>query len=141
MIIDVENLFFTVKITFIIYFYQDLGLSKATAHDIKDIHLYVKEKETRKMVDKIAVVRNKYYKTEFKEFYESLISPLLTHLEFDVAYWSLQIETMEKDRIHKNLKMILFHHEWATRIMINLDAILEILEPKLESILLDEKEN
>jgi len=116
-------------------------IRKYQKYDIKDIHLYVKEKETRKMVDKIAVVRNKYYKTEFKEFYESLISPLLTHLEFDVAYWSLQIETMEKDRIHKNWKMILFHHEWATRIMINLDAILEILEPKLESILLDENEN
>ncbi len=113
-------------------------------YDIADIHLHVKEKETRKMVDKIAIIRDKYYKAEFREFYESLISPLLTHLEYDIAYWSLQIETMKKDRIHKNWKMILFHHEWATRIMINLDAILEILEPKkvdLENtILIETKE-
>jgi len=109
-------------------------IRKYKEHDIKDIHLYVKEKETRKMVDKIAVIRDKYYKKDFKTFYESLISPLLTHLEFDIAYWSLQIETMEKDRIHKNWKMILFHHEWATRIIINLDAIFEILEPKKKDL-------
>jgi len=109
-------------------------IRKYKKYDIDDIHLHVKEKETRRMVDKIAVIRNKYYKTDFREFYESLISPLLTHLEYDVAYWSLQIETMKKDRIHKNWKMILFHHEWASRIMINLDAILEILEPKKEDL-------
>jgi len=32
------TLFFMSISGFIIYFYQDLGLSKATAHDIKDIH-------------------------------------------------------------------------------------------------------
>jgi len=109
-------------------------IRKYKKYDIKDIHIHAKEKETRKMVDMIAVVRDKYYKNEFKTFYESLISPLLTHLEFDIAYWSLQIETMKKDRIHKNWKMILFHHEWASRVMINLDAILEILEPKEKEI-------
>ena len=105
-------------------------IRKYKKYPIEDIHLHAKEKELVKIVDKIAVSRNLYYNGKFKTFYESLISPLLTHLEYDIAYWSLQKETTNKDKIHKEWKMILFHHEWAYRILVNVDAILEILEPR-----------
>ena len=105
-------------------------IRKYKKYPIEDIHLYAKEKELIKIVDKIAVSRDLYYNGEFKTFYESLISPLLTHLEYDIAYWSLQKETTKKDKIHKEWKMILFHHEWAYRILVNVDAILEIIEPR-----------
>jgi len=45
----------------------------------------------------------------------------------------MQPENSNRERIHKNWKMILFHHEWAYRILVNLDAIFKILEPALES--------
>ncbi len=105
-------------------------IRKYKKYPIEDIHLYAKEKELVKIVDKIAVSRDLYYNGEFKTFYESLISPLLTHLEYDIAYWSLQKETTNKDKVHKEWKMILFHHEWAYRILVNIDAILKIIEPK-----------
>jgi len=109
-------------------------INRHKKYDIKQIHKHIKEKKTRGAVDKLAVIRDMYYKKEFKQFYESLISPLLVHLEYNIAYESLQIETTKKDRIHKNWKMILFHHEWASRIVIALDAIFEIIEPKKENL-------
>jgi len=108
-------------------------IRKYKKYDIEDIHKYAKYKETKKIVDKIAAVRDAYYKSDFRTFYESLISPLITHLEYDIAYWSMQPENSNRERIHKNWKMILFHHEWAYRILVNLDAIFKILEPALES--------
>ena len=105
-------------------------IRKYKKYPIEDIHLHAKEKELIKIVDKIAVSRDLYYNGEFKKFYESLISPLLTHLEYDIAYWSLQKEGTNKNKVHKEWKMILFHHEWAYRILVNVDAILEILEPR-----------
>ena len=105
-------------------------IRKYKKYPIEDIHLHAKEKELIKIVDKIAVSRDLYYKGEFKTFYESLISPLLTHLEYDIAYWSLQKEGTNKNKVHKEWKMILFHHEWAYRILVNVNAILEILEPR-----------
>ena len=108
-------------------------IRKYKRYDIEDIHKYAKYSETKKIVDKIAEVRTAYYKGDFRTFYESLISPLITHLEYDIAYWSMQSENSEKEKIHKNWKMIVFHHEWAYRINVNLDAIFAILEPTLES--------
>ena len=105
-------------------------INKYKKYDIKEIHLHVKEKETKRLVDKIAKIRNKYYGSEFESFYNFLISPLLTHLEYDIAYWSLQPERTQKERIHKNWRMIVFHHEWCYRIMVNLDAILKVIEEK-----------
>ena len=105
-------------------------IRKYKKYPIEDIHLHAKEKELVKIVDKIAVSRDLYYNGEFKTFYESLISPLLTHLEYDIAYWSLQKEGTNKNKVHKEWKMILFHHEWAYRILINVNAILEIIEPR-----------
>jgi len=115
-------------------------INKYKKYDIEEIHLHVKRKETRKIVDKIAKVRDTYYNGEFKTFYESLISPLLTHLEYDIAYWSLQKETTTKDIITKEWKMIVLHHEWAYRIYVNLEAIMALLEPGLDR-LVDKKEN
>jgi hypothetical protein len=107
-------------------------IRKYKKYDIKDIHLYAKEKELKKVVDKIADSRDLYYKQEFRLFYESLISPLITHIEYDIAYWSLQKETTNKDKVHKEWKMITYHHEWAYRILVNIEAILKLLEPGLE---------
>ncbi len=105
-------------------------IRKYKKYPVEDIHLHAKEKELIKIVDKIAVSRDLYYNGEFKKFYESLISPLITHIEYDIAYWSLQKETTNKDKVHKEWKMILFHHEWAYRILVNVDAILAISEPR-----------
>ncbi len=99
-------------------------------YDIQEIHLYIKEKETKKLVDKIAKVRNTYYGGKFEAFYGFLISPLLTHLEYDIAYWSIQPERSQKERIHKNWKMIVFHHEWCYRVMVNTEAILKVINEK-----------
>ena len=102
-------------------------INRYKKYDIKEIHRYVKEKETRKLVDKIAKVRNTYYGGQFEAFYGFLISPLLTHLEYDIAYWSIQPERSQKERIHKNWKMIVFHHEWCYRVMVNIEAILKVI--------------
>lgn len=105
-------------------------INRYKKYDIQDIHLYIKEKESKKLVDKIAKLRGKYYGGQFESFYGLLISPLLTHLEYDIAYWSIQSENTTKERIHKNWKMIIFHHEWCYRVMVNLEAILKIIEEK-----------
>ncbi len=105
-------------------------INRYKKYDIKEIHRYVKEKETKKLVDKIAKVRNTYYGGQFESFYGFLISPLLTHLEYDIAYWSIQPERSQKERIHKNWKMIVFHHEWCYRVMVNIEAILKVINEK-----------
>ena len=105
-------------------------INRYKKYDIKDIHLHVKERETKKLVDKIAKVRNSYYGGQFESFYGFLISPLLTHLEYDIAYWSIQPERSQKERIHKNWKMIVFHHEWCYRVMVNIEAILKVINEK-----------
>jgi len=105
-------------------------INRYKKYDIKDIHLHVKERETKKLVDKIAKVRNSYYGGQFESFYGFLISPLLSHLEYDIAYWSIQPERSQKERIHKNWKMIVFHHEWCYRVMVNIEAILKVINEK-----------
>ena len=112
-------------------------INRYKKYDIKDIHLHVKERETKKLVDKIAKVRNSYYGGQFESFYGFLISPLLSHLEYDIAYWSIQPERSQKERIHKNWKMIVFHHEWCYRVMVNIEAILKVINEK--KVILEEE--
>lgn len=105
-------------------------IRKYQKYDISDIHRYAKEKETKKVVDKIAKVRAKYYGGEFESFYGLLISPLLTHLEYDIAYWSIQPERSQRERIHKNWRMIVFHHEWCMRVTTALESVIKVIESK-----------
>ncbi len=105
-------------------------INKYKKYDIDQIHMHLKERESKKLIDKISKLRNKYYGGKFESFYGYLISPLLTHLEYDIAYWSIQTENREKERIHKNWKMIIFHHEWCYRIIVNIEAILKVIEEK-----------
>ena len=103
-------------------------IRKYQKYDKNKIEKYAKEKELKKLVDKIVKVRNSYYGGEFESFYGLLISPLLSHLEYEIAYWTVQPETSARARVHKNWNMILFHHEWCMRVMLNLEAILKILQ-------------
>ncbi len=112
-------------------------INRYKKHDIDNIHNHIKERESKKLVDKISKLRNKYYGGEFESFYGFLISPLITHLEYDIAYLSIQKNQTQKERIQKNWKMILFHHEWCYRVMINIEAILKIMNEKIP--LLEEK--
>ena len=97
---------------------------------MEDIHKHIKEQETKKLIKLIAKSRDLYYKKEFESFYKSIISPLVTHLEYDIAYWNVQIDTNKQQRIQKNWKMIVIHHEWAYRILVSIEAILKILESR-----------
>ncbi len=109
-------------------------IKKYQKYDIETIDKHLKEKDAKKLVDKIAVIRDKYYNGEFGSFYRLLISPLITHIEYDIAYWSVQSEGSKRARILKNWKMIVTHHEWAYRIMINIESILKIIKEEKHSI-------
>ncbi len=109
-------------------------INKYKKYDTETLDKYLKEKDARKLVDKISAVRDQYYDGEFGTFYRLLISPLITHIEYDIAYWSVQSEGSKRARILKNWKMICVHHEWAYRIMVNVESILKIIEEEQYSI-------
>jgi hypothetical protein len=109
-------------------------INKYKKYDINEIDRYISEKESKKLVDKISKLRAKYYGGEFESFYGFLISPLLSHLEYDIAYWSIQTEGSKRARIHKNWKMIVFHHEWCYRVFINIEAILNTMEAEIPNL-------
>ncbi|NOX15372.1 MAG: motility associated factor glycosyltransferase family protein [Epsilonproteobacteria bacterium] len=102
--------------------------------NIDEIYDYIDIKDVYKMIEELKKIRKKYYGETFQSFYTYLISPILTHVEFDLATIDTLPENNDKEKVIKNWKTILVHHEWLLRVFSNLEKIIKILESKKEEL-------
>ena len=84
-------------------------------------------KSSQTLIQKIMATRQYYYNSNFASFYEDLLSPLLTHLEFDIAAASIQPDNTEEEKNSKNIQMIILHVKWCTHLLV-IEKILELLK-------------
>jgi len=114
------------------------AMQKRAKKLIDEIRRYEKDKKQKnekmkKLIEEIRNIRAKYYGGSFYSFYSQLLSPLILHIEFDIYKITTMPENSEEEIKKKNQETILIHYEWLSRILLNLEKILEILKAPIHT--------